>query len=1188
MVKASERVDSYTGDDYTQVSFVPDFKRFNMTHLESDTIELFKKRVWDLSGVMNKKVGIFYNGTRISISSFRDYCGLYLPEMTRAESLTDLKTAYLSQGRWEVLAGASDGEFHQISFVNSICTTQGGTHVDYLVNQVTAGLIEEAQKRCKKVKIKPHFIKANMFIMANCQIENPAFSSQTKEQLTSKVAEFGSTVELGEKFFKEMFKTGIIDQIIYAAQSREEQLMAKKLKGGKKSRLLGINKLEDANKAGTKDSQKCTLILTEGDSAKAFAMHGLEVVGRDHFGVYPLRGKFLNVREAANQTILNNHEVSQIIEIMGLSVGKKYNGDYSTLRYGSIMIMTDQDADGSHIKGLIINFIHHFWPDLIRSNSFLKEFVTPLLKASKGKQVLPFFTNNDFKAWADQRGDDLKNWHIKYYKGLGTSDDKEAKEYFQNILVHEIKFNYLNSEDDEAIDLGFNKKKADDRKDWLARFDMDIFVDHNVKVLRYYDFINKELIHFSMANNQRAIPSLCDGLKSGQRKILFSAFKRNMIKEVKVAQFSGYVAEQSGYHHGEQNLADTIIGMAQNFVGSNNINLLMPNGQFGSRSQGGKDAASGRYLHTALSKLTRLIYMEADDHILTYLDDDGKLVEPMWYLPILPMALVNGSDGIGTGWSTNIPNYNPVALAENIQERLNGRPFKRLDPWYKGYNGEIYLNEGKDKSYICKGVFEYDEDHNLLQITELPIKKWTRDYKTGIEEMMQEKDKHIIKIEDMTEYHTSRNVHFRLELCNDQSRLDDSEIEKVMKLSTTIPTTNMVLFDHKNHIKRYDTESDLLEEYFQVRLDFYGLRKLYQLSRIEREISTLENKMRFIQEVNEELIVLKKRNKRDIVQQLVKRKFTMRKHLPKIRSSLEDNILSKLQKAEEEQEGEEAQGGLDVEESTVNRDAKEFDYLLSMPLWNLTEEYIARMAREVEAKQGEKRALENTDVKDMWRQDLGAFLKEYQKYIEQERLEFDKEDKKGKKPPANEKPKKAKKKEAQTAQMTHEQPARKSQKPEEPPKKIKKEAPAQRPEAPKPKPEPVSTKQLDVSQLEEELKKSMLQHLLRDDGGESKARLLKIIAMTREQLEAMDQTFMTLEEKLRLKELRQPKKEALQKEEKPAQGGGGGSFAEYFKKPVEEKKREIPVVPDEDDSDDDIFMMKKKGSNRKMFDEDSN
>ena len=185
--------------------------------------------------------------------------------------------------------------------------------------------------------------------------------------------------------------------------------------------------------------------------------------------------------------------------------------------------------------------------------------------------------------------------------------------------------------------------------------------------MRYKDFVNKELILFSVADCARSIPSMCDGLKPGQRKVLFSCFKRNLTQEIKVAQLSGYVAEKSAYHHGEVSLQGTIVGLAQNFVGSNNINFLTPNGQFGTRYGGGSDCAAARYIFTNLSKVTRHVFNPDDDPVLNFLEDEGQSIEPEHYLPILPVCLINGADGIGTGWSTKIPQYNPREIVKNLR-----------------------------------------------------------------------------------------------------------------------------------------------------------------------------------------------------------------------------------------------------------------------------------------------------------------------------------------------------------------------------------------------------------------------------------------------------------------------------------------------------------------------------------------
>lgn len=250
-----------------------------------------------------------------------------------------------------------------------------------------------------------------------------------------------------------------------------------------------------------------------------------------------------------------------------------------------------------------------------------------------------FYSVPEFLEWQTATKD-WNTWKIKYYKGLGTSTSKEAKEYFSNMFRHCIKFEYSNVCDDLAIQLAFSKKLVEERKEWLTKFmekrnqkKQDYLYQKDTKKINFNQFINKELVLFSNLDNERSIPSLVDGFKPGQRKVIFACFKRNLTKEIKVAQLAGSVAELSAYHHGEQSLMSTIINLAQNFVGSNNLNLLLPIGQFGTRLHGGKDAASPRYIFTALNNLTRLIFNPHDDPLLNYSMDDGQRVEPEFYAP---------------------------------------------------------------------------------------------------------------------------------------------------------------------------------------------------------------------------------------------------------------------------------------------------------------------------------------------------------------------------------------------------------------------------------------------------------------------------------------------------------------------------------------------------------------------------
>ena len=477
----------------------------------------------------------------------------------------------------------------------------------------------------------------------------------------------------------------------------------KKTDGSRKSKITGIPKLDDANKAGTTHSGKCTLIVTEGDSAKTLAIAGLSVVGRDHYGVFPLRGKCKNVRDASVKQLTENKEFNDLKKILGLQQGKVYTS-LSELRYGRLMIMTDADNDGSHIKGLILNMIHYFWPSLLKLK-FVVSMVTPIIKATKGSETKSFYTDSTFRQWY---GTGKAGWKIKYYKGLGTSTSAEAREYFKKIKDLTVQFDTDDSMD-ESIILAFDKTKSDLRKTWLLESTekkaSELEVPYgNVERLGISDFIHKDLVNFSLADLKRSIAHVSDGLKPSQRKVLYACFTQNLTSEMKVAQLAAYVSEKTSYHHGEVSLADTIVKLAHNFTGSNNINLLEPCGQFGTRLMGGKDASQTRYIFTKLTKSARILFDPKDDPVLNYLDDDGKQIEPDYYVPILPTVLVNGTEGIGTGFSSYIPPFNPDDICMNIRRVIAGENVIPMKPWFDKFTGRVFSNE--DGLWITEGVWK--------------------------------------------------------------------------------------------------------------------------------------------------------------------------------------------------------------------------------------------------------------------------------------------------------------------------------------------------------------------------------------------------------------------------------------------------------------------------------------------------
>ncbi|KAJ7071601.1 type II DNA topoisomerase [Mycena amicta] len=910
------------GENWTKITFRPDLKRFHMESIDEDTTSLLRKRVYDMAGTV-KDVKVSYNNKRITnIKNFKQYVELYL--MSAAEKKDDPDPAQAKSSlvyervsnRWEVGFAVSEGSFQHVSFANSIATTKGGTHVNLIADQISKSLIAAIGKKNKGATVKPAQIKNHMWIFVNSLIENPTFDSQTKEQLTLPASKFGTKPVLSDDFIKKVMKSSIIENILNWAQFK-------------------------AGSAGEEDGwhetqSNCTLILTEGDSAKTLAIAGLGVVGRDNFGVFPLRGKMLNVRDAKHEQIMKNEEVQNIKKILGLQHSKVYTSTDS-LRYGRLMIMTDQDHDGSHIKGLLINFLDKFYPSLLKLDDFLVEFVTPIVRVKKGDKKIDFFTIPEFERWLeDTPGSD--KWEPKYYKGLGTSTDADAREYFSHMEKHMIPFAATQEGDRDLIDLAFSKKKTEERKEWLRQFKPGTFLDHRLEEIPYSEFINKELILFSMADNIRSIPSIADGLKPGQRK-----------KEMRVAQLTGYVSTVASYHHGEASLSATIINLAQQYVGSNNINLMHPNGQFGSRDQGGKDAAAPRYIHTFPSKITRFIFHPQDDPLFPQLKDDGQWVEPEWYLPVVPMVLINGADGIGTGWSTNIPSFNPAEIVDNLRRLMKGEEMVPMHPWWRGYTGEI--KPTAPNKYDVHGVVR-KVNSTTVDITELPIHKWTMTYKAEMLELMMVGESPSIK--EYREHHDNTNVHFSVTM--DAKQLEKAEAKGLLeffKLTTKVTTSNMMCFDFDGKIKKYKSPEEILEDFYPMRLAYYQKRK----SAFEK----LTNQARFVQMIVDRELVVSNRKKVDIVVDLRKHKFRAFPKIKKAKDAGEDEPKS-------------------VEGGSAGNNPADFDYLLGMAIASLTKEKIAKLLQSASDKENELLELLKISPKEMWNTDLDRFLVEWEAF----------------------------------------------------------------------------------------------------------------------------------------------------------------------------------------------------------------
>lgn len=593
------------------------------------------------------------------------------------------------------------------------------------------------------------------------------------------------------------------------------------------------------------------------------------------------------------------------------------------------------NCDGNHIRGLLINLFDTYWPELLKMD-FIYDFVTPIVKASKGNKIKYYYRLDDYRKDKDL----LKDYEIKWIKGLGTINPDEMKSFFRNINKHLIRFHYdPKSNTEDLVDLIFNKKRSDDRKNRLDNYIPTDFIDKFAVKQTYDKFINSELMEWSMADNNRVIPSVIDGLKPGQRKVIYTLFKKGNRGEIKVSSLSGAIIQEAAYHNGNTSIEQAIIGMAQNFVGSNNLNLILPKGQFGSRLKGGSDSASSRYIFTKLSEITEYIFIKEDNNILTYLDDDGFPIEPKYYVPIIPMILINGAKGIGSGYSTEIPSYNPVDIITYLQNKLKNKKNIELNPFYKEFKGEIIMDI-ENRRYITRGLLKKLND-TTYEITELPIGMWNSNYYEFLDDLSEDKKDvkgRVIRkalIRDWNKTGNDREVKIKIYFYKDISDEFFDNLFKNLRLETYISFGNMHLFDKNKKIKKYNNQYEIIDDFYEVRMEYYEKRKDFLLEKLKQDTEILKNKILFIKNVVDDKIIINKKS----------------------RDAIEKNI----------------------EDVGIVKINNSYSYLLNMSISSLTKEKVIELKGEYDKKRNDLKLLKDKLIEDVWLEELEILKKELKK-----------------------------------------------------------------------------------------------------------------------------------------------------------------------------------------------------------------
>jgi len=1048
---------------YTLITFTPDYKYFKYPSLDSQGIDdefisilrLYAHEVAMITGVLVKFV-LNEESSSIKIPSLEKYARLFYPD-----AVENKMTSIIAPNGDECVIMENDlpemdalENIPQISFVNGVKTKNGGIHTDGWRDAIIPSVVRtfNGRKNKEKIKASAKEIYPYLTLFIRVEVDKPQFDSATKDR-------FDGTIEIIDKDGE---KTKILndDYKLFNARSKpqkeewnrtlevvvkkmlkwnfvfllEEKILAKldramtKKEGTAKSKVSDP-KIHDANKAGGKESHKCTGIITEGDSAKTLAITGISSLekGQDYNGVMSIKGKFINVQNASTRQVNNNEEIQRVKKFYGLRHGLDYSIDenFKTLRYGKAYIMADADDDGIHICGLLLNFFYRFYPELIK-RGYVESLSTPVaaaifkgaskVKKNKGNLTNPakllFYSNPEFRKWYfSDESKQKKIEEIEYIKGLGSIDRKDASIYFREKKV--VSF-FIEGDEDDIMDLGFSEKRADSRKEWITRdmikkrecedeedeedelvldLDSEEKPDENELILEneedndkrgnlvvlgtldqpdfVYDgklglssFVNRHLIIYHKMALRRALPCVWDGLKESQRKILFTAIVKDYKKVRDLEKFTGAVKETAGYHHGSASLYEASVKMAQGFTGSNNIPLLVDKGMYGSRLCGGKDHAAPRYLKTMMEKITRVIFSAEDDPLLEKLIVDDEEAEYNFFMPILPMILVNGSKGVASGYSTDIPCYNPLEIVKWIEEWLNGDTscVPELIPWYRDYGGKIELIKNKaGKAYQWKstGILEKGTgaEKGWWHIRDLPIGLWTDTFKMWLEFMETNtipKGKKWTKKEnkclaDIKSYCGPNNVHFMIKPTKDFI----PDIETSGNLSIMIKRKslkNIVAIDENNYPHRFSSPEAILKFFCPTRLEYYGLRKSHILKVLRHDLMKATNKYRFAKAVKDKKLDLHKEDE-DLIEVLGNETWKFDK--------LPHGSEKKLT----------------------------FDYLLNMQMRSMTVKRLEELKKEADKLRREIGILEGKSSKDLWREDLEKFKKVYKEFIIERKIE---------------------------------------------------------------------------------------------------------------------------------------------------------------------------------------------------------
>jgi DNA topoisomerase-2 len=851
---------------YTKISFMPDYSHFGYT---AETLKDAMPTLHDI---------IF---TRMCMVSA--FCKFYLPsvvvkyngeilkwslEMIAKKLYPDaviMRNVIQSEYPYEVIVVCAPNKHNHISNINGIVVIDG-THFTKVIKQISASVKTKVGKSLNndETKLPANFVKNNVFMMINMQMIAPSWMGQRKDILCSSADKLAKLV--------------LPDKTINAITAQLSILATEGIISRVKTiKAPEYEKYTKAKFAGTKQALKCRLIPCEGDSAKNQMEIGVaSSIGFDYYGLISMGGVIMNANKQTTEHILaedikliqskklkKNLFINAFISIMGLNYAYKYDKtsptyakEMSQLKYGGVICAVDQDMDGrGNILPLLLALFETYWINLL-TDGFVEQFCTDVIRLfpkTKGV-VYAFWDEADYEVKAKTM--DLTKYNKKFYKGLGSHTKDETIRMFKNFNDRLRQFT-TDERTHEVFNIYYGKEPKL-RKIELCkpiRVLSPEIVEQELKTRIRSATVQLEIEAraFQTNNLEQKLDHFVDGQNQSSRKILHGAivyFSKNMNSSVKVYQLGGGVSESQNYHHGDASLCASIKNRAFIDVGGVQVPIFQPHGQFGTRNN--TKSASERYVETNLTNIVDILFNPNDYYLLDFNFEGEKRVEPKYFIPIIPLAILESKELPAHGWKLQLWARDAFQVIDVVKTMIDANiRIPTLNPtrYFGNYvwNGEFRNIRGRPFTVGKYLRYNIANGRTLIRITELPLRTWTNKYVKYLNKLCEKHD----FIESVDDNHAPIGVSIDIILTSINAIADagDSiwtdDIEEFFGLRVSM-SSNINLTSIDGTVCEYSRYEDILRDWFPIRKAHYEKRILRQIEILNIKMEIREFIIKYI------------------------------------------------------------------------------------------------------------------------------------------------------------------------------------------------------------------------------------------------------------------------------------------------------------------------------------------------------